>query len=403
MDRKRLAYLHEQYLNNTLSKDEMREWQAALADPTYEATIKHLMASSWNLPVSSEQNDWTSEQADYVFNRIIKPHQRHVRLFWFSAAAVIVITLMVGHLFQRNHPTSTISPSLSDIQPGTNRATLAIEGGRTIALSEAQAGIRIGEVITYLDGSLLSDISENVPRKTRFPESSQTTGIIPPQRLVLTTPRGGQYQVSLADGTKVWLNSASTLTYPSRFEGSERIVELDGEAYFEVQHESQQKRPFKVICRDQIVEVLGTTFNISTYADEPESKTTLVEGRVRILGPARATADLLPGQQAIVQDNRVQVGDADIQAATAWRIGRFNFDGKNLRQVMSELSRWYDIDVIYDGPIPEIRFFGGIHRNNRLSTVVSLLDANGIAYRLEADRKLVLSYPHKAFSNQSHN
>src|SRR5690606_33292364 len=122
--------------------------------------------------------------------------------------------------------------------------TLAIEGGRTIALSEAQAGIRIGEVITYLDGSLLSDISENVPRKTRFPESSQTTGIIPPQRLVLTTPRGGQYQVSLADGTKVWLNSASTLTYPSRFEGPERIVELDGEAYFEVQHESQQKRPF---------------------------------------------------------------------------------------------------------------------------------------------------------------
>lgn len=337
------------------------------------------------------QNTVFTDAQEKEINRVIDrneatilalPHGegRHGTAFVFRrwlpyiAAASVLALLTVGYLFFIRPDDGYRPVATSEIAPGGNRAVLTLADGRTIDLSEEQGGIIIGDGITYVDGSEISDGSQ------------QATASL----MSLATPKGGTYQITLPDGSVVWLNSASTLKYPSQFDDNERVVELEGEAYFEV---TKTERPFRVATAGQTVEVLGTEFNISAYADEPETKTTLVEGKVNVsVGshPGLTTNDsrlmtkvLTPGEQATTREAAIDVQKVDVAQYTAWRSGLFAFSGASVGDVMKQLERWYDIDVVYEGEIPAGTFDGKIGRNLTLQQLLRGLAQTRIQYTIE--------------------
>ncbi len=256
-----------------------------------------------------------------------------------------------------------------DIQPGGNRATLTLADGRRIDLSESQAGIVVANGISYLDGSDV--LSEPV---------SQT--------LTLTTPKGGTYQVTLPDGSDVWLNAASTLRYPSHFGPGARVVEIDGEGYFSVANDAQ--RPFKVVSHGQEIDVLGTEFNISAYRDDAETKTTLVEGMVRVSNLESKTAKLLsPGEQSAVRGATTETRRVEVEPYTAWKDGVFHFDNTPLEAMLRQLARWYEVDIVYESSAPKERFSGQLPRNVTMQTVLEMLRVSEIDYRLAGNTLII--------------
>lgn len=295
------------------------------------------------------------------------------RKLWYSiaAAVIVLVALAIGWLLT---PTSEKEPTRlgQHIAPGGNRATLTLADGLTIDLSEEQAGIIVGDGITYLDGSKVLEQgqgslfgTENGNRNTQY--------------AILSTPKGGTYQVTLPDGSRVWINAVSTLRYPSDFDGDERVVELEGEGYFDVRHEANT-RPFRVVSKGQVVEVLGTEFNISAYPDEAEVKTTLVEGSVKVAlaGEAKRsrgdTKVLKPGQQALTRGAHIATQDVDTAPYVAWKSGKFTLDNLPITDIMRMLSRWYDVDVRYQGTPPTDHFWGSVSRFDQISSVLQLLE-----------------------------
>lgn len=267
---------------------------------------------------------------------------------------------------------------MNDIKAGGNKATLTLEDGKNITLSSAQTGIVTGDEITYANGTPVENIGLN--------ESSET------QKLTLHTPRGGTYNITLPDGTQVWLNAASILKYPSRFASAARVVELEGEAYFQVKstyNQKGEKIPFKVISKQQEVEVLGTQFNMNAYADQPFSKTTLVEGKVAI-SDQRNHFTLAPNDQAVTTTTgKTTVKQVDAGNYTAWRDGKFSFDGKTFEETMNDIARWYDLHIVYENGVPEEELSGDAYRNQNIRLVLRLLDVAEIDYKLDvAQRKL---------------
>ena len=202
------------------------------------------------------------------------------------------------------------------------------------------------------------------------------------------TPRGGQYQVTLADGSKVWLNAASSLKYPPVFNGASRQVELTGEAYFEIAKD--KAHPFKVKTASQTVEVLGTSFDINNYPDEKNIATTLIEGSVKVTGEARQVI-IRPGEQAINNGEQIQVAQANIDNVTDWRNGDFYLNRVNFRVAMRKIARWYDIEVIYDASVPDnIESGGWISRNNPLSAVLKAMERTGqVHFKVEGKKVYV--------------
>lgn len=299
-----------------------------------------------------------------------KKTTKHYRILkWVPYAAAIVFILSVGFWLFRDQWTSYKQPStvdqIADVAPGGNKATLTLADGRAINLSKEQSGIVVGDGVTYADGSALL----NEDARSQFQQ--------------LTTPKGGTYRVTLSDGTRVWLNSATTLTYPVRFT-NERIVKIAGEAYFEVAR--NHKSPFKVISKDQTLTVLGTAFNISAYSDENEVKTTVVEGSVRVAPASTASypnAILTPGQQSNLSKIGITVDDVDVAAFIGWKEGFFIFNGTELRNAMKQLSRWYDVEVVYEGTIPRTPFYGKISRGDTLAEVLAILKEGKVNFRIE--------------------
>lgn len=206
----------------------------------------------------------------------------------------------------------------------------------------------------------------------------------------VSTPKGGQYKIQLPDGTNVWLNAASSITYPTAFTGNKREVIIDGEAYLEVK--SNKGQPFFVTTKTSAIQVLGTSFNINAYEDEP-SKTSLIEGSIKVAlrpsgnAPGSSGFILKPGQAY----KNGKVITTDIDQDIAWKNGLFNFEGLGVKEVMNQLQRWYDIEVIYEGEIPDVSFYGKIHKNVKLSIVLDALRDIGVQFRMEGERKLMVS------------
>lgn len=308
------------------------------------------------------------------------------------AAASGVIALSFGlYFYVADNKQESITAQLAknDVSPGGNKAFLTFEDGSTINLNADQAGIIIDSVnITYVDGSAV-DISFFNPFSTQRGDGSlqalksQQNGKPSIQTLALSTPQGGEYQIILPDNTKVWLNSASTLRYPNQFGGKERRVELTGEAYFEVAKNT--KVPFTVVSDGQVVEVLGTQFNINSYADELVTKTTLLEGSVRVSARSGSAVKLAPNQQSVLirRDETIEVLDVDPSLAIAWKNGDFHFEKTDLQVIMRQLERWYDIEVRYVGAKPTENYTGFISRKKNISSVLAFLEAGGgVSFRV---------------------
>lgn len=291
-----------------------------------------------------------------------RPTVRFVR--WARYAAAVLLFAMVGtgiyYYSQSNSnpanqelKTETNITSPTSIAPGTNRATIVLDDGSEYQLSESQSGI-INEAngITYEDGNTIS------------------TGTYASATIVV--PAAGQYRVTLSDGTKVWLNSISSLRYPVQFRGSERRVVLSGEAYFEVQKDAS--RPFIVESEGQEVKVLGTKFNVSAYQAFPLI-TTLLEGAVEVSTDA-AIHKLTPGQQVQVSNGKMKLmkSSIDLEEVTAWKNGYFKFSG-NLESIMDKVARWYNIEVIYKvKPDPNMTFEGKISRDKNIEEIFEIME-----------------------------
>lgn len=290
---------------------------------------------------------------------------------WLPYAAAVLLVAASGAwlLTRKERPNEPQIVDAAAIKPGGNHATLTLADGSIVSLSPSQEGITVGESLRYDDGSVL-DVS------------SASTGDVPSETYaVLTTPKGGTYRITLGDGTTVWLNSASTLKYPLAFNGAAREVELTGEAYFDVQ---KQKKPFIVKSKMQSIEVLGTQFNVNAYPDEKETQTTLVKGSVAVSAVDKSgSLRLIPGEQCSLSGTILTKAKVDVSTFVAWKDGLFSFNETELTLVMNQLSRWYNIDVVYEGDIPSTHYFGDIHRHEPLSNVLELLKASGLRFRVE--------------------
>ncbi len=297
-----------------------------------------------------------------------------------SAAALLLLLGAVGTYYYHGHPSVTtpaVAQAGAGIAPGGNKATLTLADGTAIRLMEAPNGAlaRQGRVAINKagEGEVVYDASHAGPANAATLEYN-----------TITIPRGGQYRLQLADGTKVWLNAASSLTYPTAFAGSERRVVLTGEAYFEVAH--NKKRPFRVQTATQQVEVVGTHFNVNAYADEPAVKTTLLEGAVRVARRGAVDVQVLrPGQQAVLAANGlIAVSETDTEAAVAWKNGLFQFRKADLKTVMRQMARWYDVDVAYEGAVPDKQFSGELYRSANASQVLDMLRYSNVHISIEA-------------------
>jgi len=314
------------------------------------------------------------------------------RIWLYTAASVAaMLVLVAGYFFlvpsqqpavtaaKQNQLTTAPKVYTADIDPGGNKAILKLANGSIVSLDDMKAGTtaKHGNLIIHKTKGGQLSYSVN-------PDSMHTQTV---QFNTLTTPKGGQYEVVLADGSKVFLNAASSLRFPTAFTGHERNVELRGEGYFEVA--KNKAMPFKVKVADMTVAVLGTHFNIMAYEGEKWIKTTLLEGSVR-LSNGNASTMLKPGEQGrLTNSGTLQVVNVNTAEEVAWKDGYFAFNKADIQTVMRQISRWYDVGVQYTGALPTDEFVGKISRSSKLSEVLRMLQLTGVHFRLE-DKKLII-------------
>jgi len=299
------------------------------------------------------------------------------------AAAAVLIGMVISVTFAllNSGKVKPINKLVGDVPPGTNKATLTIGTGQRINLTDA------------LNGTLATKagvtIAKNKPGQIMF--SFTSAEHVDHTQNAISTPAGGQWEVKLSDGTQVWLNSASRLTFPASFSKLQnRIVTLEGEGYFEVAKDTAH--PFIVISGNQRVEVLGTHFNINSYTDEPAIKTTLVQGRVKVsLLGVSSPVILMPGDQSTVAGSAIHVESVNTEEALAWKNGYFRFNDENIKSTMRKLSRWYNIDVQYGLDISTDGMNGKISRYKNISQVLKALEATKtVHFKVEGRRVTVL-------------
>ncbi|HWV69410.1 FecR family protein [Chitinophaga sp.] len=311
----------------------------------------------------------------------VKSRVHFLQRYWWAAACIILLTAGAYYLSrQTQQPVMVNRAPVKDVAPGGNRAVLTLSDGSEITLDSAGNGVLAQQGNTRItklnNGQLAYSGAGNPEGKVLYN--------------TMSTPLGGQYQLILPDGTGVWLNAASSISYPTAFTGNERSVTVTGEAYFEVV--KNEKMPFRVKAGNTTIDVLGTHFNINAYKDEASINTTLLEGAVRV-NVSQQQQQLRPGQQARVPANgtSIQVVDhADISEVMAWKAGFFSFNDADLPTVMRQLSRWYNVEVKYEGNIPQRVFTGEIGRNLTLSQVLKGLTKTRIKYRIENGNRIVI-------------
>lgn len=321
--------------------------------------------------------------------KIRKPKKHISRLWWSVAASMFLLSGIGLYLLsqltgkEKNKP-EHFAHAQKPIVPGANKAILILGNGDLIDLDQTQNGhiAQTGSmVITKLKNGQLAYEKAN-PSRGSGKEISFNT---------IVTPRGGQYQVTLPDGTSVWLNSASSLRYPTLFTGTERHVELNGEAYFEVA--KNKNMPFTVEAGEVNVRVLGTHFNISAYNDEPSSKTTLLEGSVRLTKDHKQLT-ILPGQQAVSEyrSRELFTKTVNVEDVVDWKNGYFSFRKESLASAMRKIARWYDLEVIYEGKISNKLLGGSVLRTGSITEVIKMLELTEIAkFKIEGRRIIVKS------------
>ncbi len=376
----RLAHLYEKYTNGNCTPEERTEFMTLVTGDTSIEELNRLIET--DVAGNKQEKIMDAPMANQLFDKILenakkqeyntRPGSRIFTLRRMAAAASIIFLLGVGIYFlllNRKESTTTAniagvqSRFRNDVAPGGNKAVLTLADGTSIVLD------------TAANGMLTAQGSTKIVKLENGELAYNTTNAVAGQVLynTIATPRGGQYQLVLADGSKVWLNAASSLRFPASFTGEERKVELTGEAYFEVAKNA--KMPFRVTVAGMEVEVLGTQFNINSYHDEAAIKTTLIEGSVNIKkGDSRQL--LAPGQQVKVDKTGLMklIRNVDTEEEIAWKNGKFIFSGNDIQSVMRQLEKWYDIDVEYKGDVTKEEFVGMISRSSNISQILQMLE-----------------------------
>jgi len=400
----RFIYLLNQYYNRQSSPEELEEFYLLVDSHQYDDEIRDFMNEVYAQDtLSSAEGSATeyfppgaelrmlqhvlqskNDQAEHE----IPPFYANVRRLWprIAAAASIILALSAGGFFllrrQQSQQVAQIQKLI--IQPGSNKAILTLSNGKQINLNDASNGIIAKENNAVVKKAKNGAVSYQ-------PNSSSSTN----QLLVyntISTPKGGQWLLVLPDGTKVMLDAASSIKYPVAFTGNERRVEITGQAYFEVIHNSG--KPFRVTVKGQTIEDLGTHFNINAYDDEPVIATTLIEGRIAIAKGAKSIK-IVPGQQAITTtgSSSIKVKSADVDEVIAWKNGKFLFDDEQLGSIMRQVSRWYDVDVVYeDEALKNKKFIGVTARFANVSELLNTLEmTNEVKFNIQG-RKIIVQH-----------
>jgi ferric-dicitrate binding protein FerR (iron transport regulator) len=300
-----------------------------------------------------------------------KPVRRVSAFYRIAVAAAVLVAVVFGSLWVTKQRSEPVIKTIADLAPGGNRAMLTLGDGTTIVLDSAGNGLlaeQAGTQVVKVEDGRIAYTAEGRKRS----EMVYNT---------ITTPRAGQYELVLPDGSKVWLNSESSIRFPVSFTGSFRFVEITGEAYFEVAE--NHDLPFRVKTEDVTIEVLGTSFNVRAYADEGSVNTTLVEGSVLIASPVSQTK-IIPGQMASA-DGAGQISvenDVDIDEIIGWKEGLFIFNSETIEQIMNQISRWYDVKIEYEGEIPEKTFSGIVSRYSNVSQLLKIMEQAGFEFSL---------------------
>ena len=382
MDKALLAELTQRFVSGTATDEEK-----ALLHEWYDAADKEEIELVF-LPNRETEDDVKKRimaGLQTAIEQEPKAPTRHIGYYarWIAAAAVLVAVSITGFYFWKGYKTRRaavgevqVAASQKDLLPGGNKATLMLGDGSKLNLEAAVNGVIrkvAGTVIDKQDGLLRYKVSATDPA---------------PEMNTIQTPRGGQYQVILPDGTRVWLNAASSLTYPTAFTGGDRTVQLKGEAYFEVA--DNKDKPFKVMVDKMRVNVLGTHFNVMAYDDENEIKTTLLEGAVTVTEDG-ASHLMKPGQEGRLDrsTDAFKLLNVDVDKAIAWKNGVFQFGGTTIESVMRDIVRWYDVDVEYQGRTDQ-HFTGTISRSVNASEVFKMLELTGAVHFTIEGKKVIV-------------
>lgn len=373
MDKKEVAELLDKYAKGICTKEEK-----ILLESLYNEVLK-------KQSVDLQQIDFEAEKAS-IYRQLQPAPKPFKRFLPYVAAACVVLCISVIALYdvQEKATAPSAFTQTHDIAPGGNMATLTLADGEKITLDNGtqtaladQAGVR---VVKSSNGQLIYTMIDDEQQQSRTTVFN-----------VAETPKGGQYQLRLTDGTRVWLNASSSLKFPVKFVGNKRVVELEGEAYFDVAHQANQ--PFIVQTTHEQVHVLGTQFNVSAYPDEPAVTTTLIAGSVKVQAMhSGETALLNPGEQSLLNKGIFTVKEVDIEQAMAWKNGYFRFYDEQIESIMRKLARWYNIEeVSYIGKPSEELFTGKVSRFKNISQVLHMLEKTGGAhFKIEGRRVVVM-------------
>ncbi|MEZ2443451.1 FecR family protein [Chitinophaga sp. RCC_12] len=391
MENTRIYYLAGQYLDKSLSDAEQVEFQQLLQAPDHQEALQAVFDElAGELDMNATQDEALLPLLQRALNSDKPARRMHFlpRRSW-AAASIILLVLAAGAYFwlthKKNTPPAAIAAKPTDIAPGREGAILTLADGSRVALDSLHNGViakQNGTQLVLANGQLAYD-----------PAGAPNGEIV---FNTMSTPKGRQFRVTLPDGTQVWLNAASSIRYPTLFSGQERKVAVTGEAYFEVAKNAAM--PFRVSVNNKAeIEVLGTHFNVNAYENEQTIATTLLEGSVRVAafsnGRQPGNVVLRPGQQAQIESAaktgiRV-IENANTDKVMAWKNGIFYFDGVSFAEIMRQMERWYDIEVVYEKGVPDIAFEGEMTKDVSLNGLLVMLGRTGIHFRLEG-RKLIV-------------
>ncbi|EHQ31202.1 FecR family protein [Mucilaginibacter paludis] len=373
MDDRYYKQLVSRYLAGNATDDELEVFAHLVKEGKLDVYLNEAINVEAGIHADDEISTERDNKKSFVFAAWLK----------YAAAVILMASASVivySHFTHLNKPVAVTRVIKNDALPGGNRAILTLANGKKIVLGNAGNGtialqgntqvdkIRNGQLVYQATGS--SDKWQNAT-------ANQVT------YNTVSTPKAGEYEITLPDGTKIWLNSVSSITFPTAFTGNERRVSITGEVYFEVA--KNKNKPFIVETRGQNVTVLGTHFNINAYDDENTIKTTLLEGSIKLSAHSNSKI-LTPGQQAEVTNNRITIiNNSDTEAAVAWKNGYFVFDNTDLPTLMRQLSRWYDVNTVYNGNAGNHEFVGQIKRSVKLSSVLKILEASGVHFKIEGE------------------
>lgn len=382
-----IAVLYHRCIQGNGTAAEQAELLQYLQEPGHEDILSAVLRQGLreqkpliDLPPEREALVWDAIMRS---TRATQPAAPVYRISWLRLATAVCITAVMGisgFLVYKNyvHHDQPVAVQMP-LAPGGNKAVLTLGNGKVITLDSIADGQIAGEngVVKQNNGKLayLTDPTEAITIHT------------------LTIPRGGQYQLQLSDGTQVWLNSASYIKYPTSFQGKERSVEISGEAYLSVAKNATQ--PFIVVSKGQRIQVLGTAFNLMAYPDEAATKTTLISGVIKVT-QAGAAKILKPGEQATVANRAagITITTPELDDVLAWKEGKFRFYNTDIATIMRQVARWYDVEVIYQGQLPEEEFYGTIPKSENASQILDVLElTHKVHFEIKGKKIIVIPGP----------